>query len=384
MKQSVILAKIILILLISKSIFADDGMWMPHQMEILNLQEQGLKMNPTDLFKEDGTGLMSAVVHLGGGTGEFVSKDGLILTNHHVAFGAIQRASSTENDYITNGFIARKKEFEIPAQGYIADVLLGYEDVTDKIAAVLKPKMSYAEREAAINKIYKKLIAKSEKEGKDIKAKIATMYSGNKYYLFRFKHLKDIRLDYAPPREIGNYGGNVDNWMWPRHTCDFTFLRAYVSKDGKGEAYNIENVPYQPKSVMKISLDGLQEGDFTFVMGYPGTTYRNYTLGEVKTSLGELKYRLNEYLANIEFFEAESKRSKEIEIKYARTVKGMHNATKNYTGKLEGFANINLLKKKKEQEEEIQTWIKQNSKKEYTTAFLGFENFSGQVFKMGQ
>ena len=375
MKTRSLLVTFIMLFALSTQLLAQDGMWMPHQMKMLNLQKQGLQMNPDDLFKKDGTGLMSAVVHLGGGTGEFVSKEGLILTNHHVAFGAIQRASDTENDYIKHGFIASTKEKEIPALGYIANVLLGYEDVTDKVMKVLKPKMTFEEKHNAINKIKKKLIEAAEKEGKDIQARFSSMYSGNKYYLFRFKHIKDVRLVYAPPRDLGNYGGDINNWMWPRHTNDFTFLRAYVSPEGEGAAFSKENVPYKPKSVMKISLDGLKEGDFTFVMGYPGRTYRNYTHQEVVNSLNTLKSRLNDYLANIAFYEAEGENNREIEIKYARTVKGMHNARKNYQGKLEGFEKINLLGKKKDQEAEVAEWIKTNAKSEYTTALADFETY---------
>ncbi len=354
---------------------ADDGMWLPHQMKMLNLQKEGLQMNPDDLFKEDGTGLMSAVVHLGGGTGEFVSKEGLILTNHHVAFGAIQRASDKKNDYIKHGFTAPTREQEIPALGYFANVLLGYEDVTAKVQNAIKPKMNYAQKHEAIEKIKKKLIAEAEKEGNDIQARLASMYSGNKYYLFRFKHIKDVRIVYAPPRDLGNYGGDIDNWMWPRHTCDFTFLRAYVSKDGVGAAYSKENVPYQPKSVIKISLDGLKKGDLTFVMGYPGKTYRNYTHNEVVNSLQGIKYRLEEYLANIAFFEAEGAKDREVEIKYARTVKSMHNARKNYQGKLGSFEKIDLLGKKKKQEAEVVAWIEDSGTKESQNALADFESY---------
>ena len=220
---------VIFLILFGISIFSlgEDGMWMPHQMKDLNLKSFGLKMDPEDLYKKDGTGLMSAIVSLGGGTGEFVTSQGLILTNHHVAFGAIQRASSEENDYIQNGFIAWTKEEEIPASGYIADVLLGYEDVTDSVTAQLKPGLSFRQRYDALDKIRKQLIAEAEKEGKDIRATLASMYSGNKYYLFKYKRIKDIRLVYAPPQDLGTFGGDIDNWMWPRHTCDFSFIRAY-------------------------------------------------------------------------------------------------------------------------------------------------------------
>ncbi|MFW6140618.1 MAG: S46 family peptidase, partial [Acidobacteriota bacterium] len=248
---------------------ADEGMWMPHQMKDLKLKAKGLKMDPGDLYKKDGTGLMSAVVHLGGGTGEFVSPDGLILTNHHVAFGALQRAATKEKDYIQEGFIAWNKEEEIPASGYYADVLLGYDEVTEKILSVIKPEMTYLEKYEAIDQAEKKLIAEAEKQGQDIRANVAGMYSGNQYYLFRFKRIKDIRIVYAPPRDLGNFGGDIDNWMWPRHTCDFAFLRAYVSPDNEGVDFSEDNVPYQPKSVIKISTQGFDKGEFSFVMGYP-------------------------------------------------------------------------------------------------------------------
>lgn len=189
---------------------ADEGMWLPHQMKMLNLEKLGLKMNPDDLYRLDGTGLMSAVVNLGGGTGEFVSPEGLILTNHHVAFGAVQRAASKENDYITNGFLARTRSEEIPAQGYTADILLGYEEITGRVLAKVKPKMTPAQKYEAIEKAVNQIIAEAEKQGPDIRASVASMYSGNQYFLFRFKRIKDIRIVYVPPLDLGNFGGETD------------------------------------------------------------------------------------------------------------------------------------------------------------------------------
>ena len=199
------LAKICLFsaVLVGLSLFvlAEDGMWMPHQMTELNLKAFGLKMNPEDLYKKDGTGLMErAIVSLGGGTGEFVSSEGLILTNHHVAFGALQRASSEEKDFIENGFIAWSKTEEVPASGYIADVLLGYEDVTGRVSpASIDRGMTLIQRYEALDRIKKELISEAEKNGKDIRATVATMYSGNQHYLFKYKRIKDVRLVYRPP-----------------------------------------------------------------------------------------------------------------------------------------------------------------------------------------
>ncbi|MDD8030700.1 MAG: S46 family peptidase [Acidobacteriota bacterium] len=337
---------------------ADEGMWMPHQMKMLNLQELGLKMNPDDLYKKDGTGLMSAVVNLGGGTGEFVSPEGLILTNHHVAFGAIQRASSKKNDYITKGFLARNRRQEIPAQGYTADILLSYEEVTTRVLAKVKTEMDPGQKYEAIENAIKEIVAEAEKTGPDIRASVASMYSGNQYYLYRFKRIKDVRLVYAPPRDLGNYGGDIDNWMWPRHTCDFSFLRAYVSKDGVGVDYSPDNVPYQPKVWLKLSLEGLKEDDFTFVMGYPGRTYRNFTAAEIEYDYNSMVKRMNEFQDIINFIEAASKEDKETEIRYASLLKGLNNSLKNMQGKVEGMKKVDLINRKKEQEKEFLAWIK--------------------------
>lgn len=362
---------------------AEEGMWMPHQMKDLNLKAKGLILNPENLYREDGTGLMSAVVYLGGGTGEFVSTEGLILTNHHVAFGALQRASTKEKDYLENGFISWTKEEEIPAKGYIADVLLGYNEVTDKILSVLKPSMSPRERYDAIDNVTKKMIAEAEKEGKDIRASVANMYSGNRYYLFRFKRIKDVRIVYAPPQDLGTFGGDIDNWMWPRHTCDFTFLRAYVSPDNIGVDFSKDNIPYQPKSFLKISLEGFKKGEFSFVMGYPGRTFRNNTLAEMKFDLNNMKKRMDTFKDVIHFFEEAGRSNREIQIKYASIVRGLNNVLKNYQGKFEGIEKIALLDIKKEQEIGFMDWVNQSPerKKKYGMALPQIDDFMRKLEK---
>ncbi|MBN2244637.1 MAG: S46 family peptidase [Candidatus Aminicenantes bacterium] len=373
------------VLLINFS-FADDGMWMPHQMKNLDLKAFGLKMDPADLYKKDGTGLMSAVVHLGGGTGEFVSKEGLILTNHHVAFGALQRASDKEHDYIQNGFIAWEKSQEIPAYGYIADVLLGYEEVTDLILSKIKTDIPPLEKYYAIEKSIKELVAKTEEQGPDIRASVASMYSGNQYFLFRFKRLRDIRLVYAPPRDLGNFGGDIDNWMWPRHTCDFSFLRAYISPQNEGIAYHADNIPYKPKSVMKISLEGFKNGDFSFVMGYPGRTYRNYTLAELKFDLDNMQESISTRQDMISFLEKAGQGNREVEIKYAGTIKGLNNGLKNYLGKLEGMQKAGILDKKEKQEQEFLAWVAQSPKhkQKYGDILDKIENFMEKYQKFSK
>jgi hypothetical protein len=339
---------------------ADEGMWLPHQMSGLSLTAQGLKMNPDDLYKKDGTGLMSAIVNLGGGTGEFVSADGLILTNHHVAFGALQRASTKEADYIKNGFLAATRAEEIQGPGSSADVLIGYEDVTARIRKSVKPGMTYLQIYNALEKAQKEIVAEGEKSGKDLRCTVASMYSGNQFYLFTFKRLRDVRIVYAPPQDLGNFGGEVDNWMWPRHTCDFSFLRAYVSKDGLGAEFSPANVPYKPKSVVKISLDGVKDGDFTFIMGYPGRTYRNNTLAEVKFDRDGLVRRVEQFKEMIAFFEKAGQGKRDVEIKYAGLVKGLYNSLKNMQGKIEGMDKIDLFGKKAAVEADFLAWAGQD------------------------
>ena len=367
----------LLTLVFSSPGHADEGMWMPHQMKDLNLEAEGLKMNPDDLYKKDGTGLMSAVVHLGGGTGEFVSPHGLILTNHHVAFGALQRASDKDHDYIKNGFLARSMEMEIPAKGYIADVLIGYEDVTPTIMKEVKSRVTPLQRYKAIEKIKKQLIAKEERKANDRRCEVKSMYSGNKYYLFKFKRLRDIRLVYAPPHSIGNFGGDIDNWMWPRHSGDFSYIRAYVSKENIGIDYQKDNVPYKPTSYLKISIDGLKEGDFTFVMGYPGTTYRNYTLSELQYDIDKLKKRIQWIKDILAFFGKTIKDNRVLRIKYARLDKGLNNALKNFEAKLEGLQKAGVIDKKRSSGKKYLQWVTQEPTREkrYGTISKKIERF---------
>ena len=376
----------ILLFLLLGSLYADDGMWLPHQITNLNLQEQGMQLQPDELFRQDGTGLMNAIVRLNGATGGFVSANGLILTNHHVAYRAIQRASDAEHDYLKNGFIAHDIPDEIQAPGQTASVLLGYEDVTDYVSAVVTDNMTFREKYDALDQIKKQLIKEAEEGGPDIRAEVRSIYSGKHYYLYRYKRLQDIRIVFAPPEALGRFGGDIDNWMWPRHTCDFTFLRAYVSRDGDGDPYSPDNVPYRHNSFLKISLDGVQESDFTFVMGYPGRTYRNYTVKEVEQSIDYMQERVSIYADLMNFYEKVSSTSRDVQIKYAGKLRGLANAHKNYTGKLQGFAKIDLLDKKQQQENDFLQWTRSEASVDYLQALQDFYDFLDhyEKFQSGQ
>ena len=348
---------VILIFLTSIFAMADEGMWMPHQVSLLNLKDLGINLKPEDIYDADNTGLLYAVVSLGGGTGAFVSAQGLIITNHHVAYGAIQRLSNATNDYLKNGFLAQSLQEEIPALGTHVDILLGYQEVTRQIYEKINPAWSAKKRYEAIQKAGKKLIAETEKKGPDIRAQIAEFYGGKNFYLYTFKRIKDVRLVYAPPIDLGNFGGEIDNWTWPRHTADFTFLRAYVSSDNLGKEYAPENVPFQPTHYLKISPDGIQPGDPMIVIGFPGRTFRYYTRDEFLWAKEQLEERAVKYTQTIDFYENASKQDREIEIKYSAKLRSLHNTVKNFQEKISGFQQMEIEQRKAHLEQDFQNWV---------------------------
>ncbi|MBN2367360.1 MAG: S46 family peptidase [Calditrichaeota bacterium] len=333
---------------------------MPNQLSILELEKSGLKIPVEKIYSQDDPGLMGAVIHLGGGTASFVSKEGLILTNHHVAYGALQRASDIDHDYLKNGFMAWTREQEIPAPGVHADVFLGFEDCTDQIMKGLHPDMAVSDLKTAIERNKNKIIKETEMTESGVRAEIAEIFGGKFYYLYKFKRLNDIRIVYAPPIDIANFGGDIDNWMWPRHTGDFTFLRAYVSEDNQGADFNRENIPFRPENYLKISGDDIDDQDLNFVIGYPGRTYRNFTFNEFEWSAEFLKIKLKQYLKVENFFSEIVSADRAREIKYASKIRGLNNSIKNYQGKIDQFEQQNLFELKEKSQKELEKWIHQN------------------------
>ncbi len=335
---------------------ADEGMWLLDQLKDLpwkQMQQRGLQLTPEQVYH-----LKDAVVIIDGGTGEVVSPNGLILTNHHVAFGAIQRASSPETNYIRDGFMAHSREEEIPIPGYEVTFTVDFKDVTNEVLSVVKEGMSPLERYQVLARRRKELEDKYEDEKKHIEAEVVEMFSGMKYYLFLYKRYKDVRLVYAPPQSIGNYGGDIDNWMWPRHTGDFSFFRVYGDKKGNPAEYSKDNVPLKTKTYFPVSRAGVKEGDFTFIMGYPGRTYRyrsSYSIAYHQ----EVNYpfQIDLFRTAIQTLEEEAKQDPDVAIKVSGFIKGLNNGLKNNQGMLDGFRKLHLLEKKRKMEQELQAYI---------------------------
>ncbi len=356
----VVVALVVLLASVAVKALADEGMWMLHQIGELDqasLRELGLQIKPEEIWStKTSSGLASAVVSLGGCSASFVSPDGLVATNHHCAFGAIQLNSSPEHDYITDGFLAKARSEELEAKAQRVYVFKGYDDVTKAMTAVLKAEMKPEERTKALEMKEKELIAACEADG--TRCRLESMYDGLEYYLFRQLELRDVRLVYAPPRAIGEYGGEVDNWMWPRHTGDISFLRAYVGKDGKPADYSADNVPYKPERFLKIAQGHLRDGDFTMIMGYPGRTFRYRIAAAVaEDTLYTYPNRIATAKDVIDIYERESKRGKDVEIKLAQALKGTYNGYKKSQGMLEGLRGSDLAGRKRAMESELAAWI---------------------------
>ncbi len=352
------------VLIAAFPVSAEEGMWQLDKIDD-NLFEQmkdlGLELSRDEIYTPEGDGIASAIVDLGGGTGSFVSGKGLILTNHHVAFGALQRSSSTESNFIEEGFYADSYEKEIKAPGYRASVLISVEDVSEEVLSAAEG-LKGVERYEAIENKTKALVKKAE-EGKDVKCRISSFYGGMLYKLFTYFTMKDVRIVYAPPKSIGNYGGDIDNWMWPRHTGDFSFFRAYVAPDGSSAEYAEENVPYEPDLYLPVSTEGYEKDDYTMIIGFPGRTMRyrtSYSVGYNQNWSYPLRIKV--FGEMIDLFRKAAQKNPAAAIKVASFDQMLNNAMKNYKGMLEGFKKAGLLDLKVEEEKQFKGWLNGNRK----------------------
>ncbi|SOD54986.1 S46 family peptidase [Pseudoxanthomonas wuyuanensis] len=330
---------------------ADEGMWLPAQMPELAkpLRNAGFKGRPAALADLTAAPL-SAVVRVGGGTGSFVSDAGLLLTNHHVAYGVIQYNSKPDNNLIDNGFIAADRAAELPANpDYRVLVTVGFDKVTDTVlgAATGKRGREYFD---AVDRASKAIIAECEQEA-GMRCSVANMYYGTDFYRIKQLELRDVRLVYAPPRAIGNYGDEIDNFMWPRHTGDFTLLRAYVGPDGKPAAYSPDNVPYRAPAHLRLAGDGPKAGDFAMLAGYPGVTYRHRTAAEFDEQVNwTLPQRVAVFDQLIGVIESAGAADAEARTRYAAQLQSLKNGSKRAAGELEGLRRSHAVQVRAEDE----------------------------------
>lgn len=375
----------LLLVSISSSAFKkfDEGMFPLSDLNRVDLKKAGLKIKQSDIYNPGQVGLVDALVRVGGCTGSFVSKEGLIITNHHCAFGAVQLASSIDNDYLTNGFVARSREQEIEAKGLTIRITDSYEDVSARVLNATEKATTPAERVQFIAQESRKIAAEAEQTDPSIKAEVSEMFIGKSYVLFRYKTIEDVRLVYVPKRSIGEFGGESDNWVWPRHTGDYSFLRAYVGADGKPAKFSSANVPYQPKKHLKVNPKGVQEEDFTFILGYPGRTFRHRPAQYIEY---QEKYLLP-YTASLFGFQNEMMREagsqdKATEIALATRIQRNSNVRKNYQGKMKGLKNISLVQSKEQEDAALAAFIIQTPelKAKYSTLMADIDGLYKEVF----
>jgi hypothetical protein len=339
---------------------ADEGMWLLPLIEKLNIgkmTELGLKLSAEDIYSINKVCLKDAVVIFGGGcTGEIVSSQGLILTNHHCGYGAIQAHSSVDHDYLQDGFWAKTKEEELPNPNLAVTFLIRIEDVTSQVFANVKDGMNEADRTAAINEA-RTAIEKKAGEGNNYRTQVGSFYGGNYFYLLVYERYNDVRLVGAPPSSIGKFGFDTDNWEWPRHTIDFSVFRVYSAPDGKPAAYSKDNVPLKPKRYLNVSIKDLNKGDFTMILGYPGRTNRYMTSYEVSEQLNivhpdRIKIRGIKQDVWMKDMQADQK----VNIQYSAKYSGSSNYWKYSIGQKASLEKLNVKAKKEELEDQFRTW----------------------------
>ena len=340
---------------------ADEGMWLLPLIEKLNIgtmTQLGLKLSSGDIYSLNKACLKDAVVIFGGGcTGEIVSSQGLLLTNHHCGYGSLQSHSSVDHDYLKDGFWAKTKEEELPNQGLAVTFLIRIEDVTDQVLANVKPEMSETDRNAAIGDA-RMAIEKKASEGNNYRNSVVAFYGGNNFYLLVYERYNDVRLVGAPPSSIGKFGDDTDNWEWPRHTGDFSVFRVYSAPDGKPAPYSKDNVPLKPKYWLPVSLKDLNKGDFAMILGYPGGTQRYYTsyqVDEMMKIINPDRVKIRGIKQGIWMNDMQS--DEKIRIQYSSKYYGSSNYWKFSIGQNDQLKNLNVIPEKQAIESQFNTWV---------------------------
>ncbi|MFN3240582.1 MAG: S46 family peptidase [Planctomycetota bacterium] len=335
----------------------DEGQWLPTQIREMDwdaLKQRGMELTKDEFWHPTKGGVLSATVQINGCTASFVSKDGLLVTNHHCGFGAVSALSTPEANHLRDGFTAATREQELPAPNMVATVLKRIENVTDKVHQAQQEATTDLERWSITQQTIARLVAEGERSEPNTKCSVASFLEGKEYHLYYRTQIRDVRLVYAPPRAIGEFGGEVDNWEWPRHTGDFTFFRAYVAPDGSVRDHDDDNVPFQPEHFLKTATRPIEEGDLAIIMGYPGSTQRYKTSAGVATQEGYVfPARLRVLTKAIEVLEHAGEQSEAMALQVASEKKSLANIQKNAAGMIFGLKNNAVVARKLREEAEL-------------------------------
>ena len=394
MKKNIVFIVLSVCMLFSFKAKADGGMWLPMllSMNESDMQSKGMHISVKDIYDVNNASLKDAVMLFGSGcTGEFVSNEGLLFTNHHCGYSYIVRHSTVEHDYLTNGFVAKSKSEELPCPGLTITLLKYMKDVTKQVLDGVDNSLNSDQRKTLIQTNIESIIAK-ETKGTHYSAIIKPIYYGNQYIMYVNEVFKDVRLVAAPPSNIGKFGGDTDNWMWPRHTGDFSVFRVYADKDNKPASYSKDNVPYTPKKFMTISLKEKNEGDFTFVFGYPGTTKQfltSFAVDEVQNYEDPIRIKLRTEVLNV--YNQAMNESPAKRLRYASNVASIANGWKKWQGEVKGLKYLNAIEKKREFEKnytdiipEFQKLYKDNHTYNLKEIYLGEAVFSSQMMRQAR
>ncbi|MCF0207051.1 MAG: S46 family peptidase, partial [Bacteroidales bacterium] len=356
----------------------DEGMWLLSMIgkNYEQMKAQGFKLTPEDIYNVNQGCIKDAIVGLGKEgtpfwhfcTGEIVSGEGLMFTNHHCGYSMIQAHSTVEHDYLKDGFWAYSKAEELSNPGITASILVKIEDVTPEIEEALKDATTERDRDIAIKKASKSITEKAV-AGTNNKAQVKDMFGGNQYFLLVYTVYQDVRLVGAPPSSMGKFGGDTDNWMWPRHTADFSMFRIYTAPDGSPAKFSSKNVPLKPKHFLPVSIKGVEDGDFAMIMGFPGTTNRyvtSYGLEEVMQVTNKLRYEIRDVKVNV--LREKMAASQQVKIQYASKYASCSNYWKYSNEQNKAMNRLNTMQVKKDIEKELLAWEKANGEKKYSEA----------------
>ncbi len=342
-------------------VIGDEGMFLPdslNELPLKKLQQRGMKIPISDIYNPSGPSIKDAVVIVDGGTGEFLSNEGLLLTNHHVAFDALVAASDSTKDYASNGYFAKNRGEELPARGYTCQMTVDMKDVSSEVLAGVSDTMSQGARATAIAAKARSIAAANAKPAEGVTAQVQPLNEGLSYYLFTYLTMRDVRIVYAPPKNIGFFGGDPDNFEWPRHDGDFTFMRVYSAPDGKPANYSPNNFPYKPKKFLSISMAGVKENEFVMVMGYPGSTRRyreSYSVAYNQDVF--MPFFIDLFHEQIDALEEVGKTNRELQIKLQSQIFDIANTLKDYEGSVTAMRREGVVETKRKEEAEFTRWV---------------------------